>query len=280
MLAFSNKLLSELENQLLFIEQENDVILKRSELSFIVCKKAIEQLKSFILKYKFRTTSEEIKFFKEIKPQFTSKLIYHLTLYNIETKKPNGGSKILKKYLIKELDKLKSYFDYNLDFYKYYRAGATYLDHTYFVRDKYDIKLTLDGYIFENDTRFSTTHDFKVSKILAHDLLQVYLENELVYLERKDTNQSSQDAPKSRLTWQESKTSLIELIYALQSHGAFGNQADIKEIAAYFEYAFNIDLGDYYRTYLEIRIRKTGRTKFLSLLQETLTKRMDQADEK
>lgn len=280
MLAFSNKLLSELEKQLQFIEQENDVILKRSELSFIVCKKAIEQLKSFILKYKFRTTSEEIKFFKEIKPQFTSKLIYHLTLYNIETKKPNGGSKILKKYLTKELDKLKSYFDYNLDFYKYHRAGATYLDHTYFVRDKYDIKLTLDGYIFENDTRFSTTHDFKVSKILAHDLLQVYLENELVYLERKDTNQSSQDAPKSRLTWQESKTSLIELIYALQSHGAFGNQADIKEIAAYFEFAFNIDLGDYYRTYLEIRIRKTGRTKFLSLLQETLTKRMDQADEK
>jgi hypothetical protein len=280
MLPFANKLLYELENQLQFIEQENDVILKRSELSFIVCKKAIEQLKSFILKYKFKTTSEEIKFFKEIKPQFTSKLIYHLTLYNIETKKPNGGSKILKKYLIKELDKLKSYFDYNLDFYKYYRAGATYLDHTYFVRDKYDIKLTLDGYIFENDTRFSTTHDFKVSKILAHDLLQVYLENELVYLERKETNQNPQDAPKSRLTWQESKTSLIELIYALQSHGAFGNQADIKEIAAYFEYAFNIDLGDYYRTYLEIRIRKTGRTKFLSLLQETLTKRMDQADEK
>ncbi|MCC6180618.1 MAG: RteC domain-containing protein [Bacteroidia bacterium] len=280
MLPFANKLLYELENQLQFIEQENDVILKRSELSFIVCKKAIEQLKSFILKYKFKTISEEIKFFKEIKPQFTSKLIYHLTLYNIETKKPNGGSKILKKYLIKELDKLKSYFDYNLDFYKYYRAGATYLDHTYFVRDKYDIKLTLDGYIFENDTRFSTTHDFKVSKILAHDLLQVYLENELVYLERKESNQNSQDAPKSRLTWQESKTSLIELIYALQSHGAFGNQADIKEIAAYFEYAFNIDLGDYYRTYLEIRIRKTGRTKFLSLLQETLTKRMDQADEK
>lgn len=280
MLAFSNKLLSELEKQLQFIEQENDVILKRSELSFIVCKKAIEQLKSFILKYKFRTTSEEIKFFKEIKPQFTSKLIYHLTLYNIETKKPNGGNKILKKYLIKELDKLKSYFDYNLDFYKYYRAGASYLDHTYFVRDKYDIKLTLDGYIFENDTRFSTTHDFKVAKILAHDLLQVYIEDELVYLERKDSSQNSQDAPKSRLTWQESKTSLIELIYALQSHGAFGNQADIKEIAAYFEFAFNIDLGDYYRTYLEIRIRKTGRTKFLSLLQETLTKRMDQADEK
>lgn len=280
MLAFSNKLLSELENQLQFIEQENDVILKRSELSFLVCKKAIEQLKSFILKYKFRTTSEEIKFFKEIKPQFTSKLIYHLTLYNIETKKPNGGNKIVKKYLTKELDKLKSYFDYNLDFYKYYRAGASYLDHTYFVRDKYDIKLTLDGYIFENDTRFSTTHDFKVAKILAHDLLQVYIEDELVYLERKDTNQNPQDAPKSKLTWQESKTSLIELIYALQSHGAFGNQADIKEIAAYFEYAFNIDLGDYYRTYLEIRIRKTGRTKFLSLLQETLTKRMDQADEK
>lgn len=280
MLSYSNTLLIELEDQIRFAEQEQDIILKRSEISFTICKKVIEKLKNFTLKYKFKSTSEEIRFFKDIKPQFTSKLIYHLTLYNIETKKPNGGNKVLKKYYTRELEKLKNYFDYNLDFYKYYRAGANYLDHTYFVRDKYDIKLTLDGYIFENDTRFSTTHDYKVAKILAHDLLQVYIENELVYLERKEVAPNSQDAPKSKLTWQDSKTSMIELIYALQSHGVFGSQADIKEIAAYFENVFNIDLGDFYRTYLEIRIRKTGRTKFLSLLQETLTKRMDQADEK
>lgn len=281
MQAFANKLLIELDSQLSFTEQENDVVLKRSEECFVICKKVIEQLKAFILKHKFKSTAEEIKFFKEIKPQFTSKLIYHLMLYNIETKTPNGGKEILKKYLSKEQDKLKNYFDYNLDFYKYYRAGANYLDHKYFVRDKYDIQLTLDGHIFENDTRFSTTHDFKVAKILAHDLLQVYLENELAYLDRRETGTNFQEYSKIRLTWTDSKTSLIELIYALQAQGAFNNgKADIKEIAAYFEAIFNLDLGDYYRTYLEIRIRKTGRTKFLNLLQEAITKKMNSLDEK
>ena len=279
--VFTNKLLSDLENCLHFVEEENDILLKRSEISFNTCKEAIGKLKTFTLKHKFKSYAEEIKFFKEIKPHFTAKLIFHLTLYNIETKKPNGGKEILKKYLAKELDKLKNYFDYNLDFYKYYRAGANYLDHKYFVRNKYDIQLTLDGHIFENDTRFSTTHDFKVAKILAHDLLQVSIEDELAYLERKDPGSNFQEYPKTRLTWTESKTSLIELIYALQSQGVFNNsRADIKEIAAYFEAVFNIELGDYYRTYLEIRIRKTGRTKFLESLTEKFIKRMDDADEK
>ncbi|MBA3706190.1 MAG: RteC domain-containing protein [Bacteroidetes bacterium] len=280
MQAFASKLLIGLEDQLRSIEQENEVVLKRSELCFTNSKKAIEDLKTFILKYKFKSTNEEIKFFKEIKPQFTSKLIYHLMLYNIETKKPKGGKKTLRKYLVKELDKLKNYFDYNLDFYKYYRAGANYLDHKYFVRDKYDVQLTLDAYIFENDTRFSTTHDFKVAKILAHDLLQVYVENELAYLERKESPDNSQDYPKTKLTWSDSKTALIELIYALHSQGTFGNgKADIKEIASYFEQIFNIDLGEYYKTYLELRMRKTSRTKFLDSMKESLLKRMDNSDD-
>lgn len=280
MIPFTTKLLTELEDQIRFVEQENEINLKRAELCMQISKKVVDQLKTFILKYKFKSTAEEIRFFRDIKPQFYSRLIYHLKIYNIETKRPNGGDKALKKYIVNELGKLKHYFDENLDFYKYYRTGANYLDHKYFVRGKHDIQLALSSYFFEFDERFSTSHDALVSKILAHDQLQVFLEDELLYLERKEPRHKSQDEPKAKLTWQESKTSLIELIYALQSQGAFGNQADIKEIAAYLEYAFNIDLGDYYRTYLEIRIRKNNRTKFLSSLQETLTKRMDQLDEK
>ena len=54
-------------------------------------------------------TPEEIKFFKEVKPQFTSKLIYYNQIYQIERKKPSGGDRILKKYYNNELAKLKEY---------------------------------------------------------------------------------------------------------------------------------------------------------------------------
>mgnify|MGYP000387910007 CR=1 FL=1 len=84
------------------------------------------------------------------------------------------------------LQKLKAYFDNELDFYKYYRSGSSYLDHKYFLRGKFDIKLALDSYYFETDTSFSTSHDFKVAQILANDLIQLYLENQLIMIENKD----------------------------------------------------------------------------------------------
>ena len=56
--------------------------------------------------------------------------------------------------------------------------------------------------------------------------------------------------------------------------------ADISLIAKYFEDAFNVNLGNFYQTYLELRIRKMTPTKFLEALWETLIKKMDEQDEK
>ena len=134
---------------------------------------AVKELKVLFEKEKNKSSQQEIEFFKNVKPKFTSKLIYYNVIFKIETKKPHGGERIIKKYLNNELDKLKRYFDGNLDFYRYYRTGSSYLDHKYFLRGKFDVKLALDSFYFEADHTFSTSHDFKVAKILAHDLIQV-----------------------------------------------------------------------------------------------------------
>jgi hypothetical protein len=281
MVTYVEKIYYNLEDQLKFINLEQDDLIKCSQLSIDVCRKALEKLKGFILKHKFKNQTEEISFFKEMKPRFLAPLIYHLKVYKIESRKPNGSNEIRKKYLINELEKLKHYFDNNLDFYRYYRTQSNYLDNKYFLRGKYDTRLTVDSFFFEADERVSTSHDFKVAKILAHDRLQVYLEEELTNLDRKETNMISQNAPKIKLYWTESKTSLIELIYALHTQGSVDNgKADIKDIASLFEHLFGVELGDYYRTFLEIRVRKTGRTKFIDSLKQSLIKRMDEADDK
>lgn len=278
-----NKISSVLYNlteQLNFIELEIDDTILYCAKSIEIILKSIHKVKDIILKSGFKTEQEEINFFKELKPQFTSKLIYYNSLYKIETKKPFGSSRIMKKYYNNELDKLKRYFDNNLDFYKYYRTGSCYLDYKYFVRGKFDIKLSLDNYYFETDLNFTTSHDFKIAKILANDLLQLYLENQLVTLEHKEDKTKSQRNPNAKLTWTGSKVSLTELIYALQSEGIFNNgTADLKNIAEYFEEIFNIDLGQYRRTFLEIRLRKDNRAKFISSLQEKLIKRMEDTDD-
>lgn len=279
-----DQIYEELKDQLKIVELEEDDVLKKSEQSFRITLKVINQLRDELINNPLKNQEDEIYFFKGIKPKFVSRLIYHLSVLNIETNKPHGGMKVRRKYYQNELDKLKRYFDNNLEFYRYYRTNSNYLDHKYFVRGKQDIRLTLDSFFFETDPNFSTSHDFKVSNILANDLLNVYLEDRLLNLDMKDVNTAnvtSQVNLKLKLTWTESKVSLIELMYSLQARGVFNNgTADLKEVAAFFEDTFGVELGQYHRTFLEIRIRKTGRTKFLDSLQESIIRRMDEADEK
>jgi hypothetical protein len=81
------------------------------------------------------------------------------------------------------------------------------------------------------------------------------------------------------LEWTESKSALVELIYALHYQGAVeSSKAGIKEIAACFESLFRIELGDYYRTFTDIKLRKSGRAKFLESLKDNLLKKLDEAD--
>ena len=273
-------LLNNLNEQLNFIDLEIDDQIKKCEQAITVILKSINDLKKAATKTNFKSKSEEIQFFKEIKPQFTSKLIYFNRVYKIEMKKPNGGNKILKKYYNNELLKLKAFFDNELEFYQYFRSGSTYLDYKYFLRGEFDIKLALDSYYFESDMSFATSHDFKVATILANDLIELYLENQLLMLENNENSEKSQRKPNVKLTWTGSKVALIELIYALHTEGVFNNgAADLKDIAEYFEHTFEIDLGQYRRVFLEIRARKSDRTKFLTTLNDSLQKRMENSDD-
>lgn len=280
MIQKTNKLLTELTEQLNFIDLEIDNPIVKSEKAVEICIKSKEELRGLIQKTNFKSEVEEIQFFKEIKPQFTSKIIYYNTIFNIEMKKPNGGTRILKKYYSNELSKLKAFFDNELEFYKYYRTGNIYLDYKYFLRGKFDIKLSVNSYYFETDKTFSTSHDYKVAKILANDLIQLYLENQLIMIDNKDNTEKLQRKPNVKMTWTAPKVSLIELLYVFHSEGTFNNgAADLKDIAEYLEYIFDIDLGQYRRTFLEIKARKSDKTKFIITLNDGLLKRMESSDE-
>ena len=275
MTDYCHTIINELDDRIneLTYEQNNSLVSYENAIVLVLQK--IEEVKKHIQEKGFKDAEEEILFFKQLKPQLVSKLIFFNSIYKIETKRPRGGDKIIRKYLNIELSKIKRYFDANLEFYKYYRTNSTHLDNKYFVRGKHDIKLSLDTYYFEADHNFTTSHDYKVAKIIANDLIQVYLEDQL------NNNSQKRIWENPPLNWTGSKTSLIELIYSLHSQGSIDNgNADIKIIAKTFENMFNIDLGDFYHSYLELKARKMNRTKFLDSLRDALIKRMDEQDEK
>ena len=273
-------LLFDLNEKLNLIDLEIDNTLLRCEKAIEIISKAVHQLKNLFKNEGINTIEKEIDFFKNVKPKFTSKLIYYNNIYKIEAKMPYGGRREIKRYLNNELDKIKQYFYDNHDFNKYHRTGSTYLDSKYYVRGTIDIKLTIESFFFEVDHSFSTSHDFKLAKIIAHDLIQVYLEDRLRELDSKWLKEKVHMEPNFKLKWTAPKVALTELLYALNSEGVFNNgTADLKDIAEFFEYIFEIDLGQYRRTFLEIRARKSDKTKFISSLNDALLKRMDNADD-
>ena len=270
---FYNQTLIKLESEIKELEIETDCSIERIEAVIQLIIKCLSDVKHYVLKRGFKNVDEEIRFFKYQKPIIVSKLIYYNAIYKIETRRPYGNKRT-KKYFVKELKKLKRFFDNNLDFYKYYRSNNSFVDEKFFVRGKHDIRLWLDTFYFEADHRFSTSHDYKVAKIIANDLIQVYLEDRLNNVNVKKVSNNS-------LKWTASKTALTELIYALYSQSVFNNgNTDIKLIAKAFEDAFNIELGDFYHTFMELKARKINRTKFLDNLCEALIKKMDEQDEK
>ena len=273
-------ILKKLDSELNVLEIEEEDILVRAEKGIKLAKQTLKKIRSIIVDYEFKTKSEEIHFFKCTKPKIYSKLIYYVKLFNIEGKRPRGSNKSQVKYLNNYIEKLQTYFNDNLDFYHYYRREATVFDEQYFLRGKADIRLFPDSFHFFVDEQFATSHDSTVATILAYDLLIVHLKREIDKLENNGNYASLRLLQsKTKITWTAHKIYLIELIYALHSTDVINNgTVDIKDIAYFVEKTFKVDLGDYYRAFLEIRMRKNGRTKFLDILKKQLTKRMDDTD--
>ncbi|WP_116770197.1 RteC domain-containing protein [Maribacter litoralis] len=273
-------ILKKLDSELNVLEIEEEDILVRAEKGIKLAKQTLNKVRSIIVDYEFKTKSEEIHFFKCTKPKIYSKLIYYVKLFNIEGKRPRGSNKSQVKYLNNYIEKLQTYFNDNLDFYHYYRREATVFDEQYFLRGKADIRLFPDSFHFFVDEQFATSHDSTVATILAYDLLIVHLKREIDKLENNGNYASLRLLQsKTKITWTAHKIYLIELIYALHSTDVINNgTVDIKDIAYFVEKTFKVDLGDYYRAFLEIRMRKNGRTKFLDILKKQLTKRMDDTD--
>lgn len=257
-------------------------ILQQTAKAIQILENEFSQLKTFIINYTFEDESEEIYFFKEVKPKLFSKLLYFHKIHGIAMRRPTGSCDATRKYLLDKLNRINAFFDRNLDFYEYYRSGNTHLDKYYFLRGKPDIWLNTDSFCFELDPKFSSCYDFKVAKVLANDMLAIYLNSEI---KKMDSHYEAESIfgsfPKIKHTWTGTKTELVELIYALYTKGSINHgNIDIKELVDYFCNVFNTDAGEFYRIYLNIRNRKDSRTIYLDSLRDGLIKKMNEDDNK
>lgn len=245
--------------------------------AYKVVKDTLAELRAFSKSYSFKDQKDEIHFFKEIKPQFHKELLYYIEINKIEQYKPRACSRsTLLEYYQDIAQRLKEKLQAQSSLYNYYKNNRSTEDHLLFVRDVHHPLLVITDDTTDIDSTFTTVASSSLSKLLAIEKVLDYLEDRVMELDRNVLNDHT---PLQQLTWTSSKADLIELAYALHSRGCInGGRAEIQEIITVLETIFKAKLGNFYRTFQSMRLRKKNRTAFLDVLRDSLEKKMDDAD--
>ncbi|TKB99155.1 hypothetical protein FA046_08595 [Pedobacter cryophilus] len=265
----AQRIYNALEQQLYLVSVKPLTECEKLKLTIITCKKALNILKRLLADYFFENCDDEIFFFKEIKPQFYSKYIYYVSIYKHLIKKPSGNPKLIEEYIDKDLEGLEKFYEQNQAFFLYYRTGATHLDHLYFTRGACDIYAELDDY--HGDEMFSTSHDYRLSKLIANEEFQQFL-----FQQKSNLENGISVECKPPIVWTGNQTELVELIYALAECGALNNgNVEIKTAIEYFQTMLKVDLKHYYHKFRDITNRKKERAVFLDKLKVSLDRKIE-----
>ena len=235
-------------------------------------------IKTEVLQVGFLNEDQEVDFFKNVKPQILGKLIYYNKVFRIETTCPVSNGKIHQSYYENVLKNLKLEYKESIcneDFYRYYRAGRTDRDHTYFRLGKINYHDGLKSGVFEIDVSFSTYYDNKIAHIIANELLYTYTLTKINPEENPDTILQNLDANKD-ISWTNSQNALIELIYALYASNSIAyGKIGIRKLALIFQVLFRTPLNDIHHSFHRMKTRAGSRTAFLDQLKISLEEYMD-----
>lgn len=256
----SEQLFSQLDDRAKLILETK----KFAEIAVTEISSSLFLLRERVQKYGFKSESDEIKFFKTNKPKLVSNLSYYQFIYEIESNRPAYSEKKLKSLIKERKNLLFKEINRNPEFINYFRSGCSNMDHHYFIRGKVECKpcaLKMHNLL---DPGFSTSHDDLVSNIMTFDLLCENVNK--LFLEV-----STFQGDNSTLNFTDSKVAIIELAYALHFAGSINNgNSDIREICFHLSKFFNIEISDFYRSFLDIKARSGSKTRYLERLASKL----------
>lgn len=276
---FISNLMEEIGLKVEIARSGEDDILRRSLALSDVYREPLARLREFASSYTFRDEREEIRFFKEIKPWFLSRQMFHRKVYSLEIGRPVGASDVQTEYLRKEMSHISEHAGRYADFCYYYRSGATYLDKLYFLRVNRDggAEHYRESFDPERDPGFSTLCDFKAALLLAGEMILKYLNEKLEeetargYFRPDEPPVPTPNVPR----WTDKKAGLIEMLYGWDSMGSFENgQIPLAKLQKFIERHFEVSLGNISRAFNEMKIRNNP-TPFLDSMKEALIRRMD-----
>lgn len=236
--------------------------------SMIATKNGILRLQQFNAGYSFKGQPEEIYFFKQVKPYFFSFLIFHDICYEIELRISAISEERIQRYLQRQLHLIDIFFEEYKFFYEYLLLGEKYLDDRFFVRVGKTEGMP-DTYLLSEGMSPIGGYDYIFARLIANKWIGQYITPKVVGGKKDPFDKFTR--PKAfGLQWTDSRTSLIELCYALQASGSINQgKATVKQIVELFQEMLNIQLGNFSHTRQEILRRKSGYTTYIDSLKKS-----------
>jgi len=192
--------------------------------------------------YNFKSEAEEIRYYKQEKPDFMKYGIFLHAVHEMHLNEPIGFIETKMEFLHNEMNKLRSFQVDNNEMYKYFKAYETNRDSQLFSKN------SVNKDIF--------------AVISASYMLEKYL-----YSERDPRPLSEKLKDYPVLKWNGSKVDLVELIYVLAYAGNIEHESnELDMLVNSFEHLFDIDLGNHYRIFLDIRNREEPAKLLLRLV--------------
>jgi hypothetical protein len=270
------KLLEELKD----IELQSENIQDQSYRSIEVCRNLLSKFKKEILVNDFESIEAEIVFFKKTKQVPLVHLIYFSEIHSFEIQFPRANKDCQLKFIKKKINKLNRFFLYNLDFGQYINSGDTRFDREYYTRDCLSAYHITTSKFYFQDPDFCTSRDMLLGKYQAFNSLVLYLEDRIFKLENNLNGKKMIRKQEDKLHWPFSNTDYVELLYALCAAGiSKQNNLSIGQVSKVFQEIFDLQPKDIYKTFQDIKSRKSSRTSFLDKLTSILLSEMNKSEE-
>lgn len=223
------------------------------------------KVQEYIVQNDFQTEEDEIQFFKKVRPGLASKISFFSFL--IRYQNSIAISEEMKDGVVSDMRcHFRSIVNENKNCIYRLKRNNSEDDIRFFTRNYKGVPNNSLGYVALSNPKFSTFNSLLLELLQTNKMI----ENFIAQIENKPTTQLSY------LTWTDSKTDLIELMYSLHFKKSFNNgKVSIKDLANAFEQMFNVDLGSYYRVFHDIKDRMEP-TKYLDLLQSGLQSKIDE----
>jgi RteC protein len=156
--------------------------LERIESCFRIATGYWHRLKETIRDHGFAGDDEEIGFFKKVKPLFTSQIEFYMLVYQAMLFQPENDSSELMLYWENEFRRLQKFIESKEEFVRYFKSGSICKDQQYFLRENNDPGNAGFCKVYDQDKEYTTSHDYLVAALQAHEMYHEYVKEKLKYL--------------------------------------------------------------------------------------------------